>query len=167
MDVNDTRRARSRGLRLLPGLVLGLQLAAVGGCGDGDDAGDAAAFIGTWHIIDGNAVACQLLTTPLGGAQVKMTAASDAPLQVDVRGCLMKFDITGNTAKARAGQTCRTTFEIAGMGNLEVDLSIAKAEFAVTGGTGVLTMEGTAMTPFLPGGGCPYQAMAMATKITP
>ena len=123
-------------------------------------------FIGTWQIIEGNATArCTGLspTSSLGGAQVKMTAGTDAPLQVDVRGCLMKFDINGNTASARANQMCKTTFESA-WANLAVELTVSKADFTVTGTTGLLTMTGTAMTAFLGATGCPYDAMAMATK---
>lgn len=162
MDLNDTRRARSRASCCL---ALGLALGLAAGCGGDDDADDAAAFIGTWQIIEGNAVACGL-TAPLGGAQVKMTAGTDAPLQVDVRGCLMKFDVSGSTATARANQTCKTTFEFMSQ-NLEVDLAVAAANFSITGTTGNLAMTGTAMTTFLPGGGCPYQTMAMATKVMP
>jgi len=161
MHLSDTRRARPRLSASLVGVGLALGLAA--GCGGDDDAG---AFIGTWQIIEGNAVACGTLSAPLGGSQVKMTAGTDAPLQVDVRGCLMKFDISGSTATARADQMCKTTFEFMGS-NLAVDLAVSKAEFTVDGMTGNLNMMGTAMTTFLPGGGCPYQAMAQATKVTP
>jgi hypothetical protein len=160
--VNDTRRARSRAGLL--GLAMALQVAAAAGCGD--DAADTGAFIGTWAILEGNAVACQSLSTSLMGAQVKMTAGSDAPLQVDVRGCLLKFDVKGSTATARADQTCQTTFSLMDQ-NLAVDLAISKADFTVAGGTGTLKMTGTATTSFLPGGACPYEAMATASKITP
>ena len=160
MDLNHTRRARS-----CAAAVFAVSLGLLGGCGDDSDK-SADAFIGTWQVIEGNAIACQLLTASLGGAQVKMTAGSDSPLQVDVRGCLMKFDVNGSTASARSGQMCKTTFEL-NMMNLEVDLTVAKADFTITDTRGNLTMTGTAMTPFLPGGGCPYEAMAMATKTMP
>jgi hypothetical protein len=167
-DVNDTRRARSRAFaRLGLGVALGLAVAAVG-CGDDEDQ-PADVFIGTWQNIEGNATArCPGLspTSSLGGAQVKMTAGSDAPLQVDVRGCLMKFDINGTTASARPDQKCQTTFDLMG-NNLAVDLTVMTANFTVTGMNGLLTMTGTAMTPFLGATGCPYDAMAMATKTMP
>jgi hypothetical protein len=51
--------------------------------------------------------------------------------------------------------------------NLEVDLTVSKADFAVTGTMGLLTMMGTAKTPFLGATGCPYEANAMATKTMP
>jgi hypothetical protein len=159
MDVNHTRWARSH-----IALLLGLALAA--GCGGDDSDQKADVFIGTWQVIDGSAMArCTGLspTSSLGGAQVKMTAGTDAPLQVDVRGCLLKFDINGNTATARANQTCMTTFEV-NMSNLQIELLVSKADFTVTGTTGLLSMMGTAKTVFL--GDCPYDAMAMATKTT-
>jgi hypothetical protein len=166
MDVNDTRRARSRALaRLGLVLALGLGTTVTIGCG-GDDDQSADVFIGTWQVIEGNATArCTGLspTSSLGGAQVKMTAGSDAPLQVDVRGCLLKFDINGTTASARPDQMCKTTFDLMGA-NLAVDLTVMKADFTVTGMNGLLTMTGTATTPFLGATGCPYDAMAMATK---
>jgi hypothetical protein len=166
MAVSDTRRARSRTF-LRVGLGVALALGPLGCGGDDDQAADV--FIGTWQIIEGNATArCTGLspTSSLGGAQVRMTAATDAPLQVDVRGCLLKFDISGATASARPNQTCKTTFDLAGM-NLEIDLTVAKADFTVTGTNGLLTMMGTATTPFLGTTGCPYDAMAMATKTMP
>jgi hypothetical protein len=159
MEVNHTRWARSH-----IALLLGLALAA--GCGGDDSDQKADVFIGTWQVIDGSAMArCTGLspTSSLGGAQVKMTAGTDAPLQVDVRGCLLKFDINGNTATARANQTCMTTFEV-NMSNLQIELLVSKADFTVTGTTGLLSMMGTAKTVFL--GDCPYDAMAMATKTT-
>lgn len=169
MDVNDTRRARSRALaRIGLGLALALAPALTVGCGDDEDQ-QADVFIGTWQIIEGTATArCPGLspTSSLGGAQVKMTAGSDAPLQVDVRGCLMKFDINGTTASARPDQKCQTTFDLMG-NNLAVDLTVMKADFTVTGMIGQLTMTGTAMTPFLGAAGCPYDATAMATKTMP
>lgn len=157
MNVNHTRRVRSH-----IALLLGLALAA--GCGGDDSDQSADVFIGTWQVIDGNAMArCTGIspTSSLGGAQVKMTAGTDSPLQVDVRGCLLKFDINGNTATARANQTCMTTFEV-NMSNLQIELMVSKADFTVTGTTGLLSMTGTAKTGFL--GDCPYDAMAMATK---
>jgi hypothetical protein len=158
IDVNHTRWARSH-----IALLLGLALAA--GCGDDSDQ-KADVFIGTWQVIDGSATARCTGISPvssLGGAQVKMTAGTDSPLQVDVRGCLLKFDINGNTATARANQMCMTTFEV-NMSNLQIELLVSKADFTVTGTTGLLSMMGTAKTVFL--GDCPYDAMAMATKTT-
>jgi hypothetical protein len=58
---------------------------------------------------------------------------------------------------------CMTTFEVYTQ-NLQIELLVSKADFTVTGTTGLLSMMGTAKTVFL--GDCPYDAMAMATKIT-
>jgi hypothetical protein len=164
MDVNHARGPRSRTV-----LLLGLALTAAGaGCG-GDSDSSADAFLGTWQLQDGMASAmCGALnpTSPLTGAQVKLTAGTDSPLQVDVRGCLMKFDISGKTASARAGQSCQTTFEVLGS-NASVDLTVSSATFAVNGSLGELNMSGSATIAFIPSA-CPYTvSMAHAMKIGP
>jgi hypothetical protein len=139
---------------------------AVGGCSDDEKpSNNPEAFLGTWMVTSGMAKATCGVIAPmqsLVGASVRLTKGEDAPLVADVRGCMLKFEVAGNVATARAGQTCTTNFEFAGM-MANILLTVSSATFSLDGSTGTLTQSGTADIPFL-GGACPYEAMATGTK---
>jgi hypothetical protein len=120
--------------------------------------------VGTWTVTEGNASAsCGIaLMQSLVGANVQLIAGQDAPLQAEVRGCQLQFDVAGNLATARAGQTCVTNFDYMNM-NFPITLAISSATFEVEGTTGTLMQAGTASLPFLTMP-CPYQAMATGMK---
>jgi hypothetical protein len=81
---------------------------------------------------------------PLAGENVVVAAGSDAPITATVRGCAVKFDISGFEATARSPQTCQVS--VTGI-QVPVELSITSGSFTVvpgtgTSATGVLTLAG-------------------------
>lgn len=111
---------------------------ALGACGDDtpDLPGgtDPARFIGTWAVSVGS-FSCPGLgqTVPLAGESVAVAAGSDAPITATVRGCAVKFDISGLEGTARAPQTCQVS--VTGI-QVPVDLSVTSGKFTVVPGTG-------------------------------
>src|SRR5262245_47225658 len=70
-------------------------------------------FIGTWTVSTGMAGAPTCgFTQKLDGTVVSIAAGTDAPLQLTVSGCVLKFDVNGDVATARSGQSCSATFMV-------------------------------------------------------
>ena len=146
---HDLQRSATR-------LVAGLAF-ALAGCGDDaklpDVPTDPSLFIGSWRASVGS-FNCPMLNpmpVPLDGETIAVAAAADAPIQATVRGCVVKFDISGLKATARSPQTCRPMFMV---GNITVpaDLAISSGSFVVAKlpgageqATGVLQLSGMAM----------------------
>lgn len=157
MDRRAARRATGTGA-----VALGMALALTDGACDNDSA--AEAFVGTWQVFGGTVNATCGGTGHLSnvqGAQLKLSQGSDSPLLIDARGCLLKLDISGQTAVARPGQTCQTTMEV-NNSNLAIDLAVSLANFVVNNNQAELTIDGTAMTVFL--GDCGYHTRLSASK---
>jgi hypothetical protein len=136
-------------------LVAGLAL-ALAGCGDDtklpDVPTDPALFIGNWTATIGSFSCPQLnpMPVPLDGETIAVTAAADAPIQATVRGCVVRFDISGLRGTARSPQMCRPMFMAGGI-TVPADLTISSGSFVVAKlpgageqPTGVLQLAGTA-----------------------
>ena len=128
---------------------------AVAGCGDDnklDVPSDPALFIGNWQVTLGS-FNCPGLgpagMVSLVGEMIAVTAAADAPIQATVRGCPVKFDLSGLKATARGGQKCMPMLS-GGPVVIPAELTINSGSFAVAKvpgvgeqATGVLQLSGT------------------------
>jgi hypothetical protein len=140
------------------------------GCG-GDDK-DLSKFLGTWNISSGSlAASCPPLavpTSPIGqGEQLVFTAGTDSDLVIERSGCKVKFDVSGNVASAKPGQSCAAMIANPlpmATGTVGVTLGINKASFTAAGTTGTYQQSGTAMLAIPLLSGCTYDVMASATK---
>ena len=162
-------RFHARGATLLFALT-----ACLGsGCGD-EQRKIRAKFVGTWTVGTGGiTAACGILTMPdaaLAGQKLVFTAAGDKGVLLDYMGCKITFDIAGDTATAKPGQTCPITLPAppplpAGT-MLPVNLAVDRAIFKVTGPTGTYDQSGMANpVPAIPGiSGCTYAITATAAK---
>jgi hypothetical protein len=154
--------------------VLGFGLAlSVGACGDDGNKKDPAKFIGTWIADTGTlSPSCSGTALPaqsLIGEQLVFTAGTDSDLLVTRGTCQVKYDITGDVATARPGQTCSATFNNP-LNNMPLGamFEIAKASFSLVSGgiRGNFEQSGSAtLTIPIPGfSGCSYTINASATK---
>ena len=75
------------------------------------------------------------MTLPLAGESVAVTAGGDAPVQATVRGCAVKFDISGVQATARSPQMCQVNVTVGGA-TTAVPLTITSGTFVVAPATG-------------------------------
>lgn len=129
-------------------LVLPLLLACGGG--GGGSAEDPAPFLGAWTLSSGAATpTCASAPIPvapvkLDGTAVTVTKGSESPLVVAValapgQSCNLKYDLKGDTATARPGQTCMLSIMM-----IPALVSVTSATFVVQGETGTLHLTGKA-----------------------
>jgi hypothetical protein len=166
-------QARFRSARVV-GLGLGLALSS-GACGDDGNGNkkDPAKFIGTWIADTGTlSPSCGGTALPaqsLIGEQLVFAAGTDSDLLVTRGSCQVKYDISGDVATARPGQTCSATFNNP-LNNTPIGamFEIAKASFTLVSGgiRGNFEQSGSAtLTVPIPGfSGCSYTINASATK---
>jgi hypothetical protein len=105
------------------------------GCG-GDDS-EFERFLGTWQYGSGNEVQrCPGEpddSVDLRGDFIEFSEGTDAALVILGRGCIIRFDVSGATATARAGQTCETSFLDPDLGVVTITTSINNFNFTVSG----------------------------------
>jgi hypothetical protein len=94
----------------------------------------------------------------------------DAPIEAEIAGCKIKFDLKGDVATARPNQTCSIVYPTAA-GSLNASLTVAAATFTLKGTSGDFTQNGNAtVTISIPGlpssASCTYTIMATATRGT-
>jgi hypothetical protein len=142
------KRARAR----FPAAVLALALSAAlpaAGCGsDGPSGPNLDPFLGTWTISTGAAApTCpafpMLPPRNLAGGTITVSKAEDAHLtigvQIEMQTCSLKYDVMGDTATARAGQSCSITIMM-----IPAVVMPMMATFKVSAGTGTVALTGTA-----------------------
>ena len=120
-------------------LLLGGALAAgLAGCGGSEpNPNDPAKFIGTWVTNMGTAdISCPPIALPtqqVMGQQLVFTKGTDAPLEVTLLNCKIKYDIAGDVATAKMGQMCDLTIPAGGQ-MLGVTFTVQKAVFTLKDG---------------------------------
>ena len=149
---------------------------ALVGCGGSDSANDPKRFIGTWVADAGELKITCPLPVPLPAQSLKgesltIGAGTDTPLVTTVRGCVVKFDVSGDIAIAKPGQSCTTSAMIPGTTSaLSFTLTVSSATFTNHGSTGDFAQNGSATTTGVPTLGtltCSYELNANATKSAP
>ena len=153
---------------------------ALGGCGDDakSPAADPAQFVGTWNLTGGMLkLTCPALppgTTDafnmVNDEKVMVRTSASAPLEAEWRSCKVLMDINGQTATARAGQTCMFDFavpigRVTGMGSVTSGVLTLKvgglADYAQKG-NGMLKI----MTPIAAfDSTCDYDVSSPAAKL--
>ena len=152
-------------------LVLAVCGAALG-CGS-DDKKDIAKFVGIWKIDAGMLTpTCPPLPLPAqaipAGEQMIFTPGIDSDLLAELSGCKIKFDVSGDVATAKDGQSCAATIPNpvqAGAAPVAVTLGVTKATFTAKGTMGTLEQSGTATIAIPLLSGCTYGINATATKM--
>jgi hypothetical protein len=164
---NPARGAARAGLLSLSLLALGA------GCGDDAVPSDPTKFVGTWMVTAGqimpSCMGLPLGPTSLVGETITVSPGTDSALIILVRSCTLKFDIAGNTATAKAGQSCQMMVTAPVLGQIALNLGVDSSSFTVVEKTATLSQSGTGTLsvaiPVLPAGtSCPYQLTASATK---
>ena len=134
---------------------------------------DVALFVGDWLVTMGMAQATMcdmnlgdLPAQSLEGKMVTVAAGTDAAIELTLGGCTFKFDVMGNVATARAGQSCMTKLSLSGV-MFDVTLSFESSTFTVVGNTGSLVQTGHAVATNPVMVMCAYKANAAGMKVMP
>lgn len=151
-------------------LVFGVLTGALAACGgdDGPGGDPGAKFLGQWQFTSGQVgTMCQLanLAVPLAGQSMEITRATDGSLERAQAGCTLKLDASGDTARARAGQSCMVAFPL-GMMQIMARIDLSSWTMTTKDGT-TATIDGKGVAAAALGNlpvVCPVTEMGMLTR---